>query len=60
MKIIDRKSVKCLVIREIITNFAPLNSALMRRSIANHLTDNAMGGFMSVWRKLRFDVKNEK
>ena len=56
----EKNFAKCLVIRQIIANFAALNSALMRRSIANSLRIKAMGGFMGVWLKPKSDTKNEK
>ena len=57
---LERKFVKCLVIRQIIANFAALNSALMRRSVAKSLKIKAMGGFVGMWSNPMFDTKNEK
>lgn len=37
-----------MVFSEIISNFAALNSRFIRRSVANHLRDNAMGDVIDV------------
>lgn len=44
----DGKELKCLVVSEIIANFAALKSMQTRRYVVNILMDKAMGGVVGV------------
>ena len=47
-KFLHEKGLKCLVVSEIISNFAALKSMHTCRSVANLLNDNAMGDVVGV------------
>lgn len=47
-KFLHEKGLKCLVVSEIISNFAALKSMCTCRSVANLLNGNAMGDVVGV------------